>query len=124
MVLFFLWAAIDTENRAENCFALRSRRRGTGVTRIASSGAHYRRARTRRRCWWMVARGIRGRSAGWAGRGWERVTFGRRNAVEQWFSIFKQRVKRFYRRWPHNVRAETALSWCEAFVAVYNLKRA
>jgi transposase-like protein len=55
---------------------------------------------------------------------WERVTFGERNAVEQWFSVFKQRVKRFYRRWPHNARVETAASWCEAFVAVYNLRRA
>ena len=42
----------------------------------------------------------------------------------EWFSIFKQRLKRFYRRWPHNARVETAVSWCEAFVALYNLERA
>ena len=55
---------------------------------------------------------------------WERVTFGKRNAVEQWFSVFKQRVKRFYRRWPHNARGETIASWCETYVALYNLERA
>ena len=57
-------------------------------------------------------------------RRWERVTFGKRNAVEQWFSIFKQRVKRLYRRWPPNACVETVASWCEAFVALYNLRRA
>ena len=55
---------------------------------------------------------------------WERVTFRKRNAVEQWFSVFKQRIKQFYRRWPHNARVETAVPWCEAFVALYNLRRA
>ena len=54
---------------------------------------------------------------------WDWVTFGKRNAVEQWFSVFKQRVKRFYRRWPHNARVETAVSWCEEYVALYNLGR-
>jgi hypothetical protein len=44
-------------------------------------------------------------------------------AVE-WFSVFKHRLKRFYRRWPRNARAETAASWCEAFVAVYNVRGA
>ena len=49
---------------------------------------------------------------------------GKRNAVEQWFSIFKQHVKWFYKRWPHDACVETAASWCEAFVALYNLKGA
>ena len=55
---------------------------------------------------------------------WERVTFGKRNAVEQWFSVFKQRVKWFYRRWPHNARVETTESWCDAYVSLYNLRGA
>jgi transposase-like protein len=53
-----------------------------------------------------------------------RVPFGKRNAVEQWFSVFKQRIKQFYRRWPHTARVETAASWCEAFVSLYNMRRA
>jgi transposase-like protein len=52
------------------------------------------------------------------------MTFGKQNAVELWFSVFKHRLKRFYRRWPRNARVETAVSWCEAFVAVYNVRRA
>lgn len=40
----------------------------------------------------------------------ERVTFGARNIIEQWFSVFKQRLKRFYRRWLHNARVETVFS--------------
>ena len=55
---------------------------------------------------------------------WERVTFRKRNVVEQWFSVFKQRIKRFYRRWPHNARVETAVSWSEAYVVLYNLREA
>ena len=27
---------------------------------------------------------------------WEHMTFGKRNAIEQWFGIFKHRIKRFY----------------------------
>ena len=71
----------------------------------------------------MEGRGIRAWALSRMGVPWERVTFRKRNAVEQWFPVFKQRVKRFYRRWPHNARAETAVSWCEAFVAVYNVRR-
>ena len=69
----------------------------------------------------MVSRGVAqtGRALGA-----DDVTFGKRNAVEQWFSVFKQRVKRFYRRWPHNARVETIESWCETYVALYNLRRA
>jgi transposase-like protein len=47
-----------------------------------------------------------------------------RGGAVEWFSVFKQRVKRFYRRWLHNARVETAVSRCEAFVALYNLRRA
>jgi len=57
------------------------------------------------------------------GLSWEHKTFGERNAIEQWFSIIKQRIKQFYKRWPHNARLETILSWCLAFVAIYNLRR-
>ncbi|MEW6070736.1 MAG: IS6 family transposase [Candidatus Thermoplasmatota archaeon] len=57
------------------------------------------------------------------GLSWEYKTFGPRNPIEQWFSIFKHRIKRFYKRFPFNTRRETALSWCISFVALYNFFR-
>ena len=54
---------------------------------------------------------------------WEHKTFGPRNPIEQWYHIFKHRIKRFYKRWPHNAKPETVLSWCLAFVAIYNIRR-
>ncbi|HXY87706.1 MAG TPA: IS6 family transposase [Candidatus Acidoferrales bacterium] len=117
---YFLWA-VDTERRELLCVEITPTRGGHDASRfirrvlktctntptvLVDGGPWYPRALTRLRV------------------PWEWVTFGKRNVVEQWFSIFKQRVKRFYRRWPHNARAETATSWCEAFVALYNLKRA
>ena len=118
---YFLWAAVDTENRELLCIALTPTRDGSDAscfirralqactntpTVVVDGGPWY--------AWALTRMGVP----------WERVTFGERNAVEQWFSIFKQRIKQFYRRWPHNARVETALSWCEAFVALYNLRRA
>ena len=50
---------------------------------------------------------------------WEHVTSGERNAVEQWFGILRQRVKRFYKRWPHNATIVQAQWWIESFVALY-----
>jgi len=47
-----------------------------------------------------------------------------RGGAVKWFSVFKQRVKRFYRRWPRNAGVETTESWREAFVMLYNLRRA
>jgi len=54
---------------------------------------------------------------------WEHKTFGPRNPIEQWYHIFKQRIKRFYKRWPHNARQDTAISWCTAFINIYNIGR-
>ena len=54
---------------------------------------------------------------------WEHVTFGERNPVEQWFGILKQRIKRFYKRWPHNATVAQAQWWIESFVALYHIKR-
>ncbi|RLI52714.1 MAG: IS6 family transposase, partial [Candidatus Thorarchaeota archaeon] len=50
---------------------------------------------------------------------WEHVTFGERNPVEQWFGVLKQRIKRFYKRWPHNATIVQAQWWIESFVALY-----
>lgn len=49
-------------------------------------------------------------------------TFGERNPVEQWFGILKQRVKRFYRRWPANASREQMGRWLRGFVALYHLE--
>ena len=73
MVLFFIWAMVDTENRAENCSAWNSRRREIAVMppsrfirRVLKTctNEHADGARGRR-----MGRGIHGRSAGWACRG-------------------------------------------------------
>jgi len=39
--------------------------------------------------------GIHGSSTDWGCHWWERVTFGKRDAVEQQFLIFKQRIRQF-----------------------------
>jgi len=118
---YYLWAAVDITNGELLGIALTPTRDGRDACRfirrvlktctntptvLVDGGPWYPRALRR------------------LGVPWERITFGRRNAVEQWFSVFKQRVKRFYRRWPHNARVKTAVSWCEAFVVLYNARRA
>ncbi len=54
---------------------------------------------------------------------WEHVTFGNRNPIEQWFGILKQRIKLFYKRWPHNASVETAQQWLDSFVTMYHFTR-
>ncbi len=51
---------------------------------------------------------------------WQHITFGKRNPIEQWFSILKHRIKRFYRRWSLNSSIHSALSYLYAFVSIYN----
>ena len=53
---------------------------------------------------------------------WEHSTFGPRNPIEQWFGILKQRIKRFYKRWPHNANLAQVNEWVQAYVALYNIK--
>ena len=40
-------------------------------------------------------------------------TFGKRNAVESFFSTLKKRTKAFYNRFPHNTTLSTTLSWLQ-----------
>jgi len=54
---------------------------------------------------------------------WEHVTFGLRNPVEQWFGIFKHRIKRFYRNWPHNATVDSTQQWIDCFVSMYHFTR-
>ena len=48
-------------------------------------------------------------------------TFGKRNAVESFFSILKKRTKAFYNRFPHNTTLSTTLSWLHSFMNTYNI---
>ncbi len=50
-------------------------------------------------------------------------TFGRRNAVEGFFSRFKERTKRFWNRFPHNSSFDSVQSWLESFMVFYNYWR-
>ncbi|AIG98463.1 Transposase [Archaeoglobus fulgidus DSM 8774] len=50
-------------------------------------------------------------------------TFGERNAVEGFFSRFKERTKRFWNRFPFNSSFNSVQSWIESFIAFYNYWR-
>jgi putative transposase len=53
---------------------------------------------------------------------WEHRTHGPRNRIEQWNGILKQRVKRFYRRWPWNADLEQTNAWLGSYLSCYHLK--
>jgi len=50
-------------------------------------------------------------------------TFGTRNAVESFFSRFKERTKRFWNRFPYNSSFDSVQSWLESFMVFYNYWR-
>ncbi len=50
--------------------------------------------------------------------GYENETFGRRNAVEQFFSLLK--YKKFYNRF-EKIKFRSTLSWMKSFALLYNL---
>ena len=50
-------------------------------------------------------------------------TFGSRNAVEGFFSRFKERTKRFWNRFPYNSSFDSVQSWLESFMVFYNYWR-
>ena len=50
-------------------------------------------------------------------------TFGERNAVEGFFSRFKERTKRFWSRFPFRSSFDSVQSWIESFMAFYNYWR-
>ena len=50
-------------------------------------------------------------------------TFGDRNAVKGFFSQLKERVKRFWKRFPYNSSFNSVQSWLESFMAFYNYWR-
>ena len=47
-------------------------------------------------------------------------TFGERNAIEGWYSLFKTRVKRFWKRFPVNSSLESVKRWSVAWACLYN----
>ena len=48
-------------------------------------------------------------------------SFGERNAVEGFFSLLKNRTKRFFNRFPFRSSFDSVQSWLENFVRLYNL---
>ncbi len=50
-------------------------------------------------------------------------TFGERNAVEGFFSRFKERTKRFWNKFPFGSSFDSVQSWLESFMAFYNYWR-
>ena len=50
-------------------------------------------------------------------------TFGERNAVEQWYSPFKHRVKRFWKRFPYHSTNISILGWCMSYIALSKIWR-
>ena len=50
-------------------------------------------------------------------------TFGERNAVEGFFSLLKERTKRFWNRFPFNSSFDSVQSWLESFEGLYNMER-
>ena len=48
--------------------------------------------------------------------------FGERNAIEGWYSLFKARVKRFWKRFPFHSTLESVKGWSMAWINLYNLE--
>ncbi len=51
---------------------------------------------------------------------YERVKFGLRNCVENFFSVLKRRTKAFFNRFPNNSKFDTVISWIKSFMMFYN----
>jgi len=47
-------------------------------------------------------------------------TFGWRTSIEQWYSQFKARVKRFWKRFPYRSTLKSIKRWCLVWIAFYN----
>lgn len=50
-------------------------------------------------------------------------TFGDRNSVEQWYSPFKHRVKRFWKRFPYHSTNQSIKGWCLSYVVLSKIWR-
>ena len=48
-------------------------------------------------------------------------TFGERSPIEQWYSQFKARVKRFWKRFPFRSSLKSVKRWRNVWIAIYNL---
>jgi transposase-like protein len=47
--------------------------------------------------------------------------FGRRNVIEQWFSLLKARTKRFYNNYPNNSTIQSTQCWMETYTTIHNI---
>jgi transposase-like protein len=52
---------------------------------------------------------------------WEHQTFGERNHIEQWYNQYKERVKRFWKRFPYHSTLQSISQWSLAWTGLYNL---
>jgi putative transposase len=50
----------------------------------------------------------------------ERETFGERSLIEAWFSVFKDRTRRFWGRFPYRSSPHSLRRWARAFAAIHN----
>ena len=57
----------------------------------------------------------------WLGLSYKHETFEKRNAVEGFFSLLKNRIKRFQNRLPFNSSFDSVQSWLKCLVRLYNL---
>lgn len=52
---------------------------------------------------------------------YQHETFGWRTPIEQWYSQFKARVKRFWKRFPYRSSLNSIKRWCLVWIALYNV---
>ncbi|RLF26131.1 MAG: IS6 family transposase, partial [Thermoplasmata archaeon] len=52
---------------------------------------------------------------------YQHETFGWRTPIEQWYSLFKARVKRFWKRFPYRSTLISIKRWCTVWITMYNL---
>ncbi len=54
---------------------------------------------------------------------WEHRTLSPRSPIEQWLGILKHRIKRPYKRWPHNADLQRVDDGPGSLVACHHLRR-
>ena len=115
----FVWAAIDVETKECLAIWVSMARHQFIVSEFIRMVLRYCKNRPK----FIVDRGIWYKNAfKRLGFSYENETFGKRNCVEQFFSILKSRTKRFNNRFPKNkVQFRSTQSWLRSFALLYNL---
>jgi len=115
----YVWAAIDVETKECLAIWVSMTRHQFAVSEFIKMVLKY----CKNKPTFIVDRGSWYKSAfRRLGLSYENETFGRRNAVEQFFSILKSRTERFFNRFPKNkIKFRSTLSWLRSFALLYNL---